>query len=86
MDHRNTAQKLTHRFLVGGRDIARSGNKAKDVYVYHACTEDTEMTVWEWLRKQDGIDHKTIVTRPWNHPNRIIHIFPVDDNHPAVRR
>jgi hypothetical protein len=88
-DDRNETQHETHTVIIAGRDKFMSkwgrGKAAGGSTAAWACTPKNARAVIDWVDAREDMSHVRETTdRALTRTRGLIHIYVVEDNHPAL--
>jgi hypothetical protein len=88
-DDREQGQRLTHVWIVAGRDKFMSGwGKATGgvSYAGWACKSEDRERVLDWVRNRGDMKNVKMHLDPWKPTGKgHAHIYVVNEGHPALR-
>ena len=89
-DDRTEEQKKTHYYLWGGTDrfMSSFGPPAQEgcnSFAFWACKPEHANKVESWIRRRGDIMRVRQVGSSYKNNNHYVHIYVVDDDHPAVK-
>jgi len=93
VDDRSEEQKRTHTILITATDSFMSGwGEATNGFskCAWACRPDQDWKkVYDWVKSRSDMKHVKVRFKPWNPVigfmlTQHVHIYVVDDNHPAL--